>query len=383
MRDFFYVPNMHGVNWEKMRDKYAALLPYVNCKDDLNYLIGELIAELNVGHAYINGGDKFNPERINMGLLGAKLERDASGYYKITKILDGENFREDLRSPLTEVGMNIKAGDFIVAVNGKSTKDMNDIYEALVNTANKEVVLSVASDVNQKGRDVIVVPIKDEANLYYFDWVRNNIKKVNEATNGEVGYIHIPDMGVEGLNEFAKYFYPQLDKKALIIDDRGNGGGNVSPMIIERLNREITRANMSRNQLVPSQTPTKMMLGPKVLLINNYSASDGDLFPYAFKKHNLGKVIGVRTWGGIVGIRGSLPFVDGTSMNKPEFTSYDSEGNGYIVEGWGVEPDIRVDNDPYKEYYGEDAQLNKAIEVILEELKDYKGLPEIPAAPIK
>ncbi|MDD4142958.1 MAG: S41 family peptidase, partial [Bacteroidales bacterium] len=289
-----------------------------------------------------------------------------------------------LRSPLTEVGMNINEGDYIVAVNGTSTKDMNDIYASLVNTAGNEIILSISTTADEKNkRDVIVVPIKDEANLYYYNWVQNNIKKVEEATDGQVGYIHIPDMGVEGLNEFAKYFYPQLDKKALIIDDRGNGGGNVSPMIVERLSREITRANMSRNQQVPSQTPTKMMLGPKVLLINNYSASDGDLFPYAFKKHQIGKVIGVRSWGGIVGIRGSLPFIDGTSMNKPEFTSYDSEGNGYIVEGWGVEPDIVVDNDPYKEFYGEDSQLDKAIEVILEELKEYKGLPEIPADPIR
>ena len=384
MRDFFYVENMHGVDWPKMRDKYAELLPYVNCKDDLNYLIGELIGELNVGHAYISGGDKFKPERINLGLLGAKLERDGSGFYKIVKILKGENFRNELRSPLTEVGMNISEGNFIVAINGKSTKEMNDIYEALVNTADKETILSISTSASEKGkRDVVVVPTKSEADLYYYNWVQDNIKKVSDATNGEVGYIHIPDMGVGGLNEFAKYFYPQLDKKALIIDDRGNGGGNVSPMILERLSREITRANMSRNQLVPTQTPTKMMLGPKVLLIDNYSASDGDLFPYGFRKHNLGKLIGVRTWGGIVGIRGTLPFVDGTVLNRPEFTSYDSNGGGYIIEGYGVDPDIRIDIDPNKAYYGEDAQLNKAIEVILEELKNYKGLPEIPSDPIR
>jgi len=382
MRDFFYVENMHGVDWNKMREKYEVFLPHVKCKDDLNYIIGELIGELNAGHAYINGGDKFNPERIQTGLLGAQLIRDKSGYYQIIKILPGENWRTDLRSPLTEVGMNIKVGDFIVAVNGKTTKDMNDIYEALVNTVNKEVLLSISLTPDEKNaQTVIVKPIGDESGLYYFDWVRENIRKVSEATNGEIGYIHIPDMGVEGLNEFAKYFYPQLDKKALIIDDRGNGGGNVSPMILERLGREVSRANMTRNALYPTQTPTKMMLGPKVCLINNYSASDGDLFPYGFKKHDLGKVIGVRSWGGVVGIRGSLPFVDGTILNKPEFTSYDADGAGYIIEGYGVDPDIWIDNDPYKEYFGEDAQLNKAIEVILEELKHYKPLPPIPVAP--
>ena len=384
MRDFFYVKNLHGVDWQKMREKYAVLIPYVKCKDDLNYLIGELIGELNVGHAYISGGDRYVPEKIPMGLLGAKLERDNSGYYKIVSILKGENWRKELRSPLTEAGMNIKAGDFIVAVNGKSTKEMNDIYQSLVNTADREVILSISNEANEKNkRDVIVVPTKDEANLYYYTWVQNNIEKVNRATNGEAGYIHIPDMGVEGLNEFVKYFYPQLDKKALIIDDRGNGGGNVSPMILERLGREITRANMSRNGQFPYQTPSQMHLGPKILLIDRYSASDGDLFPYGFRKHKIGKIVGVRSWGGVVGIRGSLPFVDGTVLNRPEFTSYDSDGSGYIIEGHGVDPDIIIDNDPYQEYMGIDTQLDKAIELILEELKNYKGLPDIPEDPVR
>ena len=190
-------------------------------------------------------------------------------------------------------------------------------------------------------------------------------------------------MGPEGLNEFVKYFYPQLAKKALIIDDRGNGGGNVSPMIIERLSREISRSNMARNVDQIGHTPTKMMLGPKVLLINNYSASDGDLFPYGFKKHQLGKVIGKRTWGGVVGIRGSLPFVDGADLRKPEFASYSADESKWIIEGVGVEPDIEIDNDPSREYEGTDDQLNKAIEVILEDLKNYKEQPAIPSPPDK
>jgi tricorn protease len=230
---------------------------------------------------------------------------------------------------------------------------------------------------------VLVVPISDESNLYYYTWVQNNIRKVDKATNGQVGYIHIPDMSSEGLNEFVKYFYPQLSKKALIIDDRGNGGGNVSPMIIERLSREIQRSNTARNVEQIGHTPTKMMLGPKVLLINNYSASDGDLFPYGFKKHQLGKVIGKRTWGGVVGIRGSLPFVDGADLRKPEFASYSADESKWIIEGIGVEPDIEIDNDPSREYEGIDDQLNKAIEVVLDELKNYKAQPAIPTPPDK
>jgi len=384
MRDFFYVENMHGLNWKEMHDKYEVLLPYVNNRNDLNYIIGELIGELNVGHAYVNGGDKPSPERIKLGLLGAKISRDKSGYYRIDKILKGENFRKNLRSPLTEVGVNAKEGEYIIAINGESVKGMNDIYMALIDKAGKEVELSLSESASSKDtHNEIITPISDESGLYYYNWVQENIKKVNEATNGEVGYIHIPDMGPGGLKEFVKYFYPQLNKKALIIDDRGNGGGNVSPMIIERLKREVTRANMSRNSEIPGQTPRQMMLGPKVLLINQYSASDGDLFPYSFKKHGLGKVIGVRTWGGVVGIRGSLPFIDGADLRKPEFASYSSEESKWIIEGHGVEPDMVVENDPAREYMGIDDQLNKAIEVIKEELKSYKDLPQIPDGPDK
>jgi tricorn protease len=384
MRDFFYVENMHGLDWDEMHDKYAVLLPYVKHRNDLNYIIGELIGELSVGHAYISGGDRPTVNKIKTGLLGAQMHKDKSGYFVLDMILDGANWSNKLRSPLTEIGVDLKEGDFILAVNGVDLKEVNDIYTLLIDKANSIVELTVNSSASYNGsRNVLVKPIADESELYYYAWVQENIRKVNEATNGEVGYIHVPDMGVAGLNEFMKHFYPQLSKKALIIDDRGNGGGNVSPMLIERLRRQVTRANMARNVSEPSQTPRQMMLGPVVLLMNNYSASDGDLFPYSFKKHNLGTVIGVRSWGGVVGIRGSLPFIDGADMRKPEFASYSSEGDGWIIEGYGVDPDIVIDNDPAKEYAGEDQQLNKAIEVILEDLKEYKGLPAVPEDPDK
>jgi tricorn protease len=384
MRDFFYVENMHGLDWEATRDKYAVMLPYVKNRHDLNYLIGEMISELNVGHAYINGGDVIKPNRTHLGLLGAQFTRHESGFYQIEKILDGANWSDKLRSPLTEIGVDVSEGDFIIAVNGQQTSEMDDIYESLVGQAGKQVELTVNSQPSDEGsRKVIVLPIRDEADLYYYNWVQDNIRKVSEATNGEVGYIHIPDMGPDGLNEFSKYFYPQLSKKALIIDDRGNGGGNVSPMILERLQREVQRANMSRNSKRPGHTPGQMMLGPKVLLINQYSASDGDLFPYGWRKYGLGKIIGVTTWGGVVGIRGPLPFVDGADLRKPEFASYSADESEWIIEGLGVEPDIWIDNDPAREHQGIDDQLNKVIEVILEELKDYRPLPAIPAPPDK
>ena len=378
MRDFFYDPNMHAVNWKAMKDKYAQLIPYVNHRNDLNYVIGELIGELSVGHAYVGGGDRPQPARIITGLLGAELSRDASGFYKINKILKGENWVAKTRSPLTEVGVDVHEGDFIIAVNGKSTNAMNDIYESLVNTADKQVELTVNSKSSADGaKKVIVIPVADESELYYYNWVQGNIKKVSDATNGEVGYIHVPDMGTEGLNEFVKYYYPQLAKKALIIDDRGNGGGNVSPMIIERLRRQVAFMAVSRNTR-QSYSPSGMEVGPKICLIDQYSASDGDLFTYQFRHFKLGKLVGKRSWGGIVGIRGSLPFIDGGTLMKPEFAHY-GDNSQWVIEGVGVEPDIEVDNDPAKEYAGEDQQLNKAIEIIKEEMKNYK--PELPAIP--
>jgi len=383
MRDFFYDPNMHGVDWKAIHEKYKPLVGFVNNRNDLNYIIGEMIGELNIGHAYVNGGDKPSPERISTGLLGAELSRDKSGYYKIDKIFKGENWTKDTRAPLSGVGIDVKEGDYIVAVNGKSTQDMTDIYTALMGTADKQVELSINSSPKEEGsHSEIIVPVADESNLYYYNWVQNNIKKVSEATNGQVGYIHIPDMSAAGLNEFVKYFYPQLKKRALITDDRGNGGGNVSPMIIERLRRELSLMRISRNG--SPNTNEVMQYGPKVMLVNNYSASDGDLFPYQFKTLKMGKLVGKRTWGGVTGIRGSLPFIDGGSLMRPEFSTYDREGKSFVIEGHGVDPDIEVDNDPAKEYAGEDQQLNKAIEVILEELKNWpEGWPDVPAYPDK
>ncbi len=385
MRDFFYAPNMNGVDWEGVRKKYEPLVEYVNNRADLTYILGEVIGELNSGHTYVGGGDMPHPKRILTGLLGARLERDPkTRFYRIKKILPGENWSKSTRSPLTEIGVNVKEGEYIVAVNGVSTASMTSIYESLLNTVDKQVRLKVNANPSEAGsREVTVVPIGDELPLYYNAWVEKNMKKVDEATNGKVGYIHVPDMGVGGLNEFVKHFYPQLRKKALIIDVRGNGGGFVSQLLIERLRREISMVGVARNT-VQSPDPNEMIYGPKVCLIDEFSASDGDIFPYRFKKYELGKVIGKRTWGGVVGIRGTLPLLDGGYLMKPEFAIYDADGKGWIVEGHGVDPDIVVDNDPAREYDGIDDQLDKGIQVIMDELKTQeKTLPPIPDYPIK
>lgn len=371
MRDFFYAPNMHGVDWAAMREKYRPLVDHVNNRLDLTYVLGELVGELNVGHAYVGGGDVPEVERIPMGLLGAELSHHESGFYRVDRILAGENWNPSRRSPLTELGVDIEEGDYIVAVNGQSAGGMTNIYSALKGTAGQQVELTVNNRPQLQGaRDVIVVPVADESDLYYYNWVQDNIRKVSEATDGRVGYIHVPDMGPGGLNEFVKHFYPQLRKEALIIDVRGNGGGNVSPMLIERLSRELTGLSMQRN-VVPGTRPREIHLGPKICLIDKYSASDGDLFPYQFQKLGLGPLIGTTSWGGVVGIRGSLPFIDGGTLSKPEFAPYDIHGEEWIIEGIGVHPDIYVENDPAREFDGIDDQLNRAIEEALERMEEY------------
>jgi tricorn protease len=385
MRDFFYSPNMNGVDWKAQGDKYEELVKYVNHRNDLTYILGELIGELNIGHAYVGGGDRPQPERIKTGLLGAEITKDkASGYFRIDKILKGQNWTGQVKSPLTEIGVDAKEGDFILAIDGKPVNKLNNIYEALVNKAGKQVKLILNALPQEQGkREVTVMPIDDESQLYYLKWVNDNIEKVNKATNGKVGYIHIPNMGVDGLNEFIKYYFPQLEKEALVIDVRGNGGGFVSPIIIENLRRVASQIVITRNSK-PDVDPEGTMYGPMVMLCDEFSASDGDIVTYRFKNYNLGKVVGKRTWGGVTGIRGTLPLVDGGFLNRPEFSRYDLEGKKWIIEGTGVEPDIVVDNDPYLEYTGTDQQLNKAIEVILEDLKTQaKKIPNHPPYPIK
>jgi tricorn protease len=383
MRDYFYSPTMNGVDWPAVRDKYAALVPYAQTRYDLTYLVGEMIGEIHSGHTYVGDGDRPMAPRVPTGLLGAELSRDSqSRAYRIDRILRGENWRAGLNSPLTEIGVNVSEGDYILAVDGKPVRDLANIYSALVGKAGKQVVLKVNSKpVDDGARSVTVVPIADEAPLYYETWVKHNTDYVSQKTGGAVGYIHIPDMGFEGLSEFAKHFSPQLRKKALVIDERGNGGGFVSPLVIERLTRELVMVEKARNAS-PVADPVDLQLGPKLLLMDEFSASDGDIFPYRFKILGLGKLVGKRSWGGVVGIRDTLPIVDGGFLDKPEFGPYSRDGKTWPIEGHGVDPDIVVDNDPAKEFSGVDQQLDRAIEEILLELKTKgQSIPPQPPFP--
>ena len=383
MRDFFYAPNMNGVDWKAMHDKYAALLPFVNHRNDLTYLLGELIGELNNGHTYVGGGERPETPRIKLGLLGAEFSRDpATRAYRIDRILPGENWDKHTRSPLTDIGLNVHPGDYLLAINGTPVSTLTNLYDGLIGTADKQVILRVNSKPSDDGaRDITVVPTADEAPLYYRAWVQKNIDDVTKKTNGEVGYVHIPDMGKPGLNEFTKLFFPQIRKKALIVDVRGNGGGFVSPLVIERLRRAMVMVEVARNA-TPQPDPAHAFVGPMVALCDEFSASDGDIFPYRFKALGLGKLIGKRTWGGVIGIRDPLPLTDGGLFFKPEFAPYSTKGKEWIIEGHGVDPDIVVDNDPAKEFRGEDQQLDRAIQEIQQEMKT-KGyqLPSPPPYP--
>ncbi len=379
-RDGFYLENMHGTDWNAIKAKYEVLVPYAKTRLDLNYIIGEMIGELNCGHAYVNPGEVERPNRIKTGLLGAEISRDKSGFFRLEKILPGASWSKSLRSPLTEPGIEAKAGEFIVAIDGVPTNSVKDMYSLLVGKADVPTEISLNSKPQLAGaRKIVISPLAEEYSLYHYNWVQDNIKKVDKASNGKIGYIYIPDMGPEGLNEFSRYFYPQLDKEGLIIDDRANGGGNVSPMILERLAREPYRLTMRRGSSRVGTVPDAVQVGPKVCLINKYSASDGDLFPWGFRALGLGKLIGTRTWGGIVGISGPLPYMDGTDIRVPFFTSYDPKTGSWIIENHGVDPDILIDNDPVKEWNGEDQQLDRAIQEVMKELQSRKPLPGIPA----
>jgi tricorn protease len=384
MRDFFYDPNMHGVDWKGLRDRYEPLVEHVSHRADLTYIIGELISELNAGHAYVGGGDMPRPKRLPLGLLGAKLKAAPdTKAVQIEKVLRGSSWDPALKSPLAEPGLDVKDGEWILAIDGTDLKDVSNMAELLINKVGKEVKLTLASTSDGKeSRTVTVLPIASEADLYYYDWVEGNLEKVSKATDGKVGYLHVPDMLQTGLNQFAKYYYPQLTKQALIVDMRGNGGGNVSPMLIERLRREAIMITIARNSQPRFDPP--IVQGPMCCLMNEFSASDGDLFPFRFRAHGLGKLIGKRSWGGVVGIRGTLPLLDGGTLNRPEFSRYDLEGKEWIIEGKGVSPDIEVGNDPAKEFAGEDEQLNVAIRHMLEEMKTkQRVIPPPPAGPIR
>jgi len=383
-RDWFYVPNMHGYDWVALREQYKPLLQYVAHRSDLNYVISEMISELTIQHAYIEGGDFQIPPRPRVGLLGARFELDSqSGRYRIAKIFEGENQEEIYRSPLTEIGVNVAVGDYVLAIDGVELKGNDDPYRLLRNKADNTVELTVnKTPLLQDARTVSYKPITDEGNLIYLSWVDDNRHKVDKATGGRVGYIHIPDMGANGIREFIKWYYPQIRKEGLIVDVRANGGGNVSRMLIERLRRKLLALNYSRTDDEANTYPDSVFIGPMVALLDENSASDGDIFPAMFREAGLGPLIGKRSWGGVVGIANRGPLIDGGTIFVPGQGFANTKGE-WVIEGYGVDPDIDVDNDPKSVLDGRDPQLERGITEIMARLKQPVHLPAKPQGPIK
>jgi len=366
-RDYFYATNMHGADWNSMRKKYEPFLPHLSCRNDLNRLIQWMCSELAVGHHRVGGGDFYHdPERVPGGLLGADYAIENSRY-RFKKVYGGLNWNPELRSPLTEPGVDVQEGDYLLAVNGKELTSAMNLYSLFENTSGKTVEITVGPNPNAaNSRTVNVVPISNESALRNRDWVEGNLRKVDEATGGRVAYVYVPNTSTLGHTYFKRYFFPQVHKEAIIVDERFNGGGLVADYYIDLLRRPYL-CNWNMRYGADIKTPSASIQGPKVMLIDETAGSGGDLLPWMFRKLKLGKLIGKRTWGGLVGTLGFPVLMDGGYVSAPNLAIWTEDG--WVVENVGVPPDIEVEQLPAKVIAGHDPQLEKAIEVIMEELK--------------
>ncbi|MBL0131863.1 MAG: PD40 domain-containing protein [Chitinophagaceae bacterium] len=377
-RDYFYDPGMHGANWLAMKKKYEVFLPDLACRRDLNTLIQWMCSELVVGHHRVtDAGDVLNtPERVGGGLLGADYTVDKNRY-RIKKIYGGLNWNPNLRSPLTEPGVNAKEGDYLLAVNGKEVTAADNLYRFFENTAGKIVELTIGSTPDNNGSRVVkVVPVANEFALRNRDWVEGNLKKVNDATNGQVAYVYVPNTAGLGHEYFKRYFFPQANKKAIIIDERFNGGGSLADYYIDILQRPY-QAHWNMRYGKDLKSPSASIQGPKVMIIDETAGSGGDMLPWMFRKFKVGTLVGKRTWGGLVGILGFPEFIDGGGVTAPNVAIWTKDG--FVVENEGVAPDVEVEQWPADVIKGKDPQLEKAIEIALKELE--KNPPEQPKRP--
>lgn len=382
-RDYFYAPNMHGVDWAKQREKYAAFLPHVATRPDLNRLLQWMSSELAVGHHNVGGGDiRAEAKVVPGGLLGADYEV-ANGRYRIKKVYGGLNWNPQLRSPLTEPGVNAKAGEYLLAVGGRDLRPPMNLYSLFENTSGKVVEITLGPNADGAGsRTVSVVPIAQEGALRNRDWVEGNLKKVEKATGGKVAYVYVPNTAEQGHTYFKRYFYPQVHKEGVIIDERFNGGGSVADYYIDILRRPFI-ANWAMRYGADLKTPFASIQGPKAMIIDETAGSGGDLLPWMFRKFGVGPLIGKRTWGGLVGILGFPVLMDGGNITAPNLAIWTPE-EGWIVENEGVPPDIEVEQTPKDVIAGRDPQLEKAIEVVMAELKKNPvKKPVRPAYPVR
>jgi tricorn protease len=368
-RDFFYDPNMHGADWPAMKKKYEVFLPHLTSSADLYRVISWMLSELAVGHSRMTSYGERTAERKTVpgGLLGADYEV-ADDRYRFKKIYGGLNWSAAMRSPLTAPGVNVKAGEYLLAVNGTNLKAPTEIYSLFENTAGKLIEITVGPSADGKGaRTVQVEPIASEFNLRNMDWVEGNLKKVEKATGGRVGYVHVRDTAGPGMADFKRYFFPQVDRDALIIDERFNSGGQIADYYIDILRRPFASYWAPRHG-ADDRSPSAAVLGPKVMIIDEGAGSGGDMLPYMFRKFNVGPLVGKRTWGGLVGINQYPELMDGGRVTAPSFAIW-VPGDGFVVENEGVAPDYDVAMLPKDVIAGKDPQLEKAIELALEALK--------------
>lgn len=379
-RDFFFSPVMNGQNWQAVHDRYAKLLPVLGSREDLNWLIGQVNGEIGNSHTYVGGGDDGDTTpQVHPGLLGVDWAADqASGRYRIAAIYPGDNTREDYRSPLSEPGLRVKAGDYVLSINGVDLHAPATPDNLLQLTDDKQPVdLGIADSAGGAVRHIVVKPVAKEIHLREQAWIDGNRATVDRLSGGRVGYVYMSDMEQLGLQQFVRQFYSQLDKQALIMDDRWNGGGFVAPMALERLRRVLVSLGTNR-EAAPSTEPNEMIGGPKITLLNHWSASDGDIFPWLFRRYGLGKLLGTRSWGGVRGIRGNWAMMDGGSVTIPEDALYTPD-SVWAVENHGVDPDIVVENEPADLLSGHDKQLETAVDLMVKAIGNTPaGLPPPP-----
>jgi tricorn protease len=383
-RDFFYDPHYHGLDLDKAKKKYEPYLEGIASRGELTYLFEECLGEMTVGHMFVGGGETPEPKKVKGGLLGADYTLE-NGRYRIAKVYDGENWNPGLQAPLTQPGVNAKAGDYILAVNGRDLHSQDNIYSFFEESAGKQVVLKIGANADGKDKDkdareVTVVPVDSEENLRHRAWIEDNRRTVDQATGGRVAYVYVPNTAGGGYTSFNRYFFSQVGKEAVIIDERFNEGGQLADYIIDYLRRPIVSKVVTREGHDWS-SPSEAIYGPKVMIINEMSGSGGDALPWYFRKAGLGPLVGKRTWGGLVGIGGYPELLDGGYVTAPRAAIYGLKGE-WEVENHGVAPDYDVELDPAAYRNGHDAQLDKAIEVVMQQLKEHP-LPQYnrPAYP--
>lgn len=370
-RDYLYVPNMHGADWPKMKEMYGQLLPYVNHRADLNYLLDNMGAEIAIGHSYVRGGDMPEVPNSPGGLLGADFAIE-NGRYRITRIYDNESWNPDLRAPLSAPGVTVSVGDYILAINGIELKAPDNIYRLLDGTANRQTALTVNSNPAMEGaRQVTVVPVANEQGLRTRAWVEANRRMVDKLSNGQLAYVYLPNTGQPGYTSFNRYYFSQQDKNGAIIDERYNGGGSAADYIIDVLQRDFDGYfNNVAGDRYPFTSPSAGIWGPKVMIVNEMAGSGGDLMPWMFKYRKIGLLVGKRTWGGLVHTADTPTFVDGGSMIAPR-GGFFTRDNKWAVENEGTAPDIDVENWPKDVIAGHDAQLERAVAEAMKMLKEH------------